>query len=104
MKVLQDGHRYEVANFVFPENQGQIIQFIHKEPTEENPKELRTVSDGTTNEELLEVLIDRTKFLQNKFPCKENACAITHMEEALMWLEKRTRDRIKRNVEGTNQK
>lgn len=38
--------------------------------------------------------------LNSQFPCKENACAITKLEEALMWLEKRTKDRIKRKVEG----
>ena len=58
------------------------------------------VNDGTTNEEVLEMLIDRMKYLQAKFPCKENACVITKLEESLMWLEKRTNDRKKRNVEG----
>lgn len=62
--------------------------------------ELVTVNNGTTNEEVLEMLIDRMKYLQAKFPCKENACCITHLEEGLMWLEKRTRDRQKRGVEG----
>ena len=62
--------------------------------------ELHTVNNGTTNEEVLEMLIDRMKYLQAKFPCKENACCITHLEEGLMWLEKRTRDRVKRGVEG----
>jgi len=62
--------------------------------------ELFTINNGTTNEEVLEMLIDRMKYLQAKFPCKENACCITHLEEGLMWLEKRTRDRVKRGVEG----
>ncbi len=70
-------------------------------PSENNFK-LVTVEDGTTNEEVLEVLIDRMNFLQSKFPCRENAVVITHLETALMWLEKRTKDRIKRNVEGKN--
>ena len=48
----------------------------------------------------MEVLINHLELLNRKFPCKENACAITHLEEALMWLEKRTRDRVKRSVEG----
>ncbi len=100
MKVLVEGHRYELSNFEDKEVAGQNLQFIHKEPKEEGSTELKTVSDGTTNEEVLEVLIDRMKYLQAKFPCKENACCITHLEEGLMWLEKRTRDRVKRNVEG----
>ena len=102
MKVLTEGHRYEVSNFENKEEQGQIIQFIEKKPIAEGSAELKTVSDGTTNEELIAVLIDRLGFLQSKFPCKENACAITKLEEGLMWLNKRTADRMKRNVEGKN--
>jgi hypothetical protein len=43
------------------------------------------------------------KYLNAKFPCRENAISITKLEEALMWQEKRTMDRIKRNVEGKNE-
>lgn len=56
---------------------------------------------GTTNEAVIEVLIDRLNFLNKIFPCRENSLAITKLEEALMWLEKRTADRIERGVEGT---
>lgn len=38
--------------------------------------------------------------LNKNFPCRENAVAITKLDEALMWLEKRTKDRMARNVEG----
>lgn len=103
MKVLIEGHNYLLANFENQQNPAQTLQFIQKEPkVNGEPGELTTVSDGTTNEEVLEMLIDRMKYLQAKFPCKENACCITHLEEGLMWLEKRTRDRVKRNVEGKN--
>lgn len=40
----------------------------------------------------------------SRFPCRENSCAITHLDEAMMWLEKRTKDRKERKVEGTDQK
>jgi len=112
MKTLVTGHRYELANFENPEKDGQIISFIiHKElkakhenngglPLPGQSNELVTISDGTTNEEVLAVLIDRLTFLNSKFPCRENSVAITHIETALMWLEKRTKDRIKRGVEG----
>lgn len=100
MKVKVLGHTYELSNFENKNEEGQTLQFIHKEPKSDGSTELFTVCDGTTNEEVLEVLINRMEFLQSKFPCKENACCITHLQEALMWLEKRTNDRIKRNVEG----
>ena len=100
MKNNIPGHQYEMSNFENKDQQGQILQFIHKEPKEEGSTELVTISDGTTNEEVLEVLIDRMNFLQSKFPCRENALVITKLEESLMWLNKRTQDRMKRNVEG----
>jgi hypothetical protein len=118
MKVLTQGHKYELANFENKEAEGQTIQFIEKMTVvdmrlggimppdhllgPDKLDELCTVNDGTTNEEVLEMMIDRMKYLQAKFPCKENACCITHLEEGLMWLEKRTRDREKRGVEGKN--
>lgn len=40
--------------------------------------------------------------LNEKFPCRENAMAITKLDESLMWLRERTRDREERNVEGTS--
>lgn len=98
MKVLTEGHRYQLSGFEQPDNI-QTIQFIEKKPVE-GTNELVTISDGTTNEDLLEVLINRMQYLQGKFPCRENALVITKLEESLMWLEKRTADRKKRNVEG----
>lgn len=100
MKNNVAGHQYELSNFEQKDQPGQILQFIHKEPKEEGSTELVTISDGTTNEEVLEVLINRMNFLQSKFPCRENALVITKLEESLMWLNKRTQDRLKRNVEG----
>lgn len=38
--------------------------------------------------------------LNKEFPCRENATAITKLDEALLWLMKRKLDREKRSVEG----
>lgn len=104
MNRLTEGHRYELANFEKLEAAGQILQFIEKVPdTINNTPVMRTVNDGTTNEEVLAVLIDRLNYLNGKFPCRENAIAITHIETALLWLNKRTADRVARNVEGKHQ-
>lgn len=102
MKTITEGHRYKLDNFEQPSGAGQIIQFIEKSPNKEDPTIFETINDGTTNEEVLAVLIDRMNYLNNKFPCRENAIAITHIETALLWLNKRTADRVKRNVEGKN--
>ena len=49
--------------------------------------------------EAAKIIIEK---LNQKFPCRENSVAITKLDEALMWLDKRKKDREKRNVEGTN--
>ena len=57
--------------------------------------------NGCQNENLIEIVLDRLRdFQYGKFPCRENAIAITKLEEALMWLDKRTLDRKERGVEG----
>jgi len=59
--------------------------------------------NGVMNEDLLAMVIDRLQgFQSDKFACRENAIALTKLEEALMWLRKRTDDRERRNVEGTH--
>lgn len=103
MKIITVGHKYELENFENKESLGQTIQFIEKQPDlEKGNGVLFTVNDGTTNEEVLRVLIDR--FMQAKFPCRENAIVVTHLETALLWLEKRTADRKARGVEGKHLK
>ena len=73
--------------------------------------------NGITGEAIIAVAIDRLRGFQftrddagnytkapGPFACRENAIALTKLEEALMWLQKRTLDRVRRGVEGTNQK
>lgn len=57
--------------------------------------------NGCQQEDLLAVVIDRLQSFQGgPFPCRENAIALTKCEEALHWLEHRTKDRVERDVEG----
>lgn len=60
---------------------------------------------GVLDTDLLEIVRDRLRgFQSGEFACRENACALTHIEEALMWLNRRVEDRIERNVLGTDNK
>ena len=60
--------------------------------------------NGLSNEALLTIVIDRMRgFAEGPFRCRENSIALTHLEDAIMWLQKRTRDRLARDVEGTHQ-
>ena len=59
--------------------------------------------NGIQNVDLLNIVIDNLQHFQNgKFKCRENALALTHLETAVLWLNKRTADRKARGVEGTN--
>ena len=59
--------------------------------------------NGVNNEDLITMVICRLEhFNQSDFRCRENSMAITKLEEALLWLRKRTMGREKRGVEGTN--
>lgn len=59
--------------------------------------------NGISNEALLAVVADRLRgFQEGPFKCRDNAIALTHIEDALMRLHKRTRDRMARGVEGTH--
>lgn len=69
------------------------------------PRLLPESQHGVIDSDLLEIVRDRLKSFQSgPFACRENACALTHIEEALMWLNCRVEDRIERDVLGTNEK
>lgn len=60
--------------------------------------------NGISNEALLAIVEDRLiGFQSGQYACRENAVALTKLQEAMMWLQKRTRDRVTRGVEGTSQ-
>ena len=101
------GYEYELHNF---QERGsdqdvstQTLHFIHKEPVEEGSTEMKTVREGTTNEAVIEMLIDRLRFLDEKFPSEYNQKAISDLEGAWEALNKRTAERMERDVEGKNE-
>jgi hypothetical protein len=57
--------------------------------------------NGITDAQLLAILIDRMKgFQSGPFSSRENALTITKLEEAQLWMQARTMDRMRRGVEG----
>lgn len=94
MKVIEPGHKYWIEDSENP-GLGQKLSFVCK-------KDGELIFDGTTNEAVLEILLDRLYYLDILVPCKENEIAIIKLEEALMWLRRRTDKRIQQNVEGTD--
>lgn len=59
--------------------------------------------NGISVEALLAIVEDRLAgFASGQFATRENSIALGKVQEAMMWLHKRTRDRVARGVEGTN--
>lgn len=105
------------------ENGGSHEYLIHVTPAgQSEPSAVATIQfqhgpileaglNGVSDEALIAVVIDRLQGFQEgptpggrgKFSSRYNALAITKLEEAQMWLEKRTTDRQARSVEGTHQ-
>lgn len=83
---------YELKNFLDCKTNNQTITFF----TRDGDK----VIDGTTNEEVIKMLIKRIESLDIKFHCHQNIEALSALQMALSCLEQRTRERMNRGVEG----
>lgn len=58
---------------------------------------------GVLDTDLLEIVRHRLQCFQSgRMATRENACALTHVEEALMWMNMRVEDRAEREVLGTD--
>ena len=61
--------------------------------------------NGGFQEDLLAIVQDRLQhFQKGDYACRDNAVALTKLQEATMWLNKRTAERERRGVEGTHEK
>ena len=100
-------HRYEITEFDVSSNASMHsgdINAKHVILFQNGPIPEKGVN-GLTQEVLIAICIDRLQSFQaGPFACRENALALTKLEEAQMWLQKRTRDRMARGVEGTHEK
>ena len=103
-------HRYEITGFDTESNpstknsDGYSVSFSRLLVLFQNGPIAEAGVNGVTHEALLAIVADRLRsFQKGPYSCKANACALTHIEEALQWLHSRTLERMRRNVEGTHQ-
>lgn len=88
-------HEYEISSPTFP----PVRISFQNGPINE------VGVNGLTHEALLAIIVDRLRCFQDgPFAGRENALALTKIEEAQHWLLSRTRARMARGVEGTHQK
>lgn len=102
-------HLYMIKGFNTQSNASDPFTARHGAPSEhttilfQNGPIGEHGTNGVTHEALLAILIDRLQgFQSGPFKCRENAVALTHLEDAQMWLQKRTNERLQRGVEGTH--
>lgn len=90
MKVIETGHIYEpkTRECGIPGKQlpaEQRIVFVNKQPGQEH--------DGTTTQEVIRVLLDRTRHCANCMPHRNNEQIIYHLRMALVLHEARALER-----------
>jgi len=96
-------HHYLIAGYK-PENGGVAIPAETLIAFQNGPINEVGVN-GVTQEVLLAIVADRLRSFQaGPYACRDNAVALTKIEEAQMWLQKRTLERMRRGVEGTHAK
>jgi len=92
-------HSYAIQPLGVPYPTTVIIDF------QKGPRKEEDSTQGVIDSDLLEIVRDRMKCFQaGPFASRENAIVLTHVEEALMWLNRRVEDRIERSVLGTYNK
>ncbi len=83
------------TNFIYVRNDVNSLSFtIQNGPIKE------VALNGCQVTDVIAVAKHIIEQLNKSFPCRENAMTITKLDEALMWQDKRTKDREARNVEG----
>ncbi len=104
-------HRYDITGFDTKGNPGEDdgsgyrASFARSIVLFQNGPIKEVGVNGVTHEALLAILIDRLKSFQaGPFACEANTIALGHLDHALAHLQKRTRERIARGVEGTHAK
>lgn len=101
-------HRYEIGGFdttTNASNPGDLPPWDGTTILFQNGPIGEKGVNGITQEVLLAIVIDRLEgFQAGPYRSRENAIALTHLQEAQMWLQTRTRERMARGVEGTHQK
>jgi hypothetical protein len=102
-------HRYEVTGFDTSSNKshtdkdGYSASYSRSIILFQNGPIAEVGVNGLTQEALLAIVADRLRSFQTgPFACRENALALTKIEEAMHWLQQRTIARMRRGVEGTH--
>ena len=102
-------HLYMIEGFDTASNPSDPFVARHGQPAKhstiifQNGPIAEAGVNGVTQEVLLAIVADRLRSFQaGPYACRENALALTKIEEAMHWLHSRTLSRMQRGVEGTH--
>lgn len=88
MRVLDPGHRYELARL---DGEGvEILQFV-KRIGQRYPGNVGVPTPGTTSQEVLRALLDRARYVNRQIPCVETEAAIGLLQTAITLFEIRAK-------------
>lgn len=102
-------HRYEITGFDATDNASAISATMPVAQMDglvvlfQNGPINEYGVNGITQEVLLAIVADRLEAFQaGPFACPENRNALAHVQDAMTWLQSRTKARMERGVEGRN--
>lgn len=90
MEIIKEGIIYKLNNFSNREDY-QVISFVEKIPSDGSS--IERFQDGTTNEEVLYMLIDRLNYLNTKHYSIQNKIAKDALKTALNALKIRNKNK-----------
>lgn len=98
-------HKYAITTPNKPLRQELANPAVNCEIDFQNGPIAESGVNGISQEALLAIVEDRLKSFQaGPYACRENAIALTHVQDAMHWLHHRTLERMQRGVEGTSAK
>jgi len=100
-------HRYRISGFNTETNRSEDSPYFGGATSDvilfQNGPIKEAGVNGHTHEALAAIIIDRLRSFQaGPFACEENQEALAHFESGLEVLQRRTKRRIARGVEGTH--
>jgi hypothetical protein len=87
MIVLDPGHAYLLHQLDGENGPAQRLQFVKREG-EKYPGNVGACP-GTTTQETIRALVDRTRYVDRQNPCEANRLVLSHLRSCLYLLEKR---------------
>lgn len=89
MEIIEEGKEYKARNVTKLGGETfQTIRFVSKEQGE--------LVDGTTNEELFKILLNRFFYLQKRNPSAKNSVVIELLKVCINTLSKRYESKLKK--------